>query len=239
VDAEFRGLRSLHPERLYFVGSITPEGSLLRMVTGMGKILKYATSLSLDRLIIDTTGFIHGDSAVELKHQLIEIVSPDSIVAIQRGSECEPLIQPFDSTSKIYRVPVPRDVTQRSRVERRRRRLRAFQAYFKDSNQIHFPFSAIRVSGVTALQKILPYDAITHNYGVFKGMEEIAHIGGEDLRGLLVGLINGQGETLSIGIIEGVDSEKKELCIRSPLIDYLNVKRIHFSDYRLERAECV
>lgn len=102
----------------YFVGDKSPSGHFLGMVLGTKRMVDEAEKTDADAILIDTTGMVQGGPGRALKEKKIEAVSPDLIVALQRGGEIEHLLAPLTDTCKILRLPVPTTMTRRSRMER-------------------------------------------------------------------------------------------------------------------------
>lgn len=93
----------------HFVGSNTPARLLHRVIAGMGMMVKKALENNAEIVLIDTSGWVYGRSARELKTSLILMLQPRILIALQRGSEIEHLLAPFeDSLAKIIRLPAPK-----------------------------------------------------------------------------------------------------------------------------------
>ena len=105
---------------LSFVGSITPRGHLLSLVTATAKLAFRARELGCRLVIVDTTGFLSGVNAQRLKFAKMELIRPDQLVAFSRGGELEPIlgIERRVTPSEILEVGVSPDVLSRSVDER-------------------------------------------------------------------------------------------------------------------------
>jgi polynucleotide 5'-hydroxyl-kinase GRC3/NOL9 len=132
VDRPFQSLQELPPAALYFVGSTTPRGHFVPMIVGTRRMVDRAQSFNVDRLIIDTCGFIGAEGGQVLKRAQITIVDPDVIVCFQRGHECEGLLTAYRSRQRprVLRFRPSRACRQRSMGERRAHREQALQRYF-------------------------------------------------------------------------------------------------------------
>jgi polynucleotide 5'-hydroxyl-kinase GRC3/NOL9 len=132
VDRPFQSLQELPPAALYFVGSTTPRGHFVPMIVGTRRMVDRAQSFNVDRLIIDTCGFIGAEGGQVLKRAQITIVDPDVVVCFQRGHECEGLLTAYRSRQRprVLRFRPSRACRQRSMGERRAHRERALQRYF-------------------------------------------------------------------------------------------------------------
>ncbi|MBS7250781.1 MAG: hypothetical protein KIH08_09385 [Candidatus Freyarchaeota archaeon] len=91
----------------YFVGSNTPSRLLHRTLTGIAVMVKKALENGSEVVFIDTSGWVYGRSARELKTSLILMLQPTILIALQRGEEIEHLLAPFNGSLKIVRLPAP------------------------------------------------------------------------------------------------------------------------------------
>jgi polynucleotide 5'-hydroxyl-kinase GRC3/NOL9 len=132
VDRPFQSLQELPPAALSFVGSTTPRGHFVPMIVGTRRMVDRAQSFNVDRLIIDTCGFIGAEGGQVLKRAQITIVDPDVVVCFQRGHECEGLLTAYRSRQRprVLRFRPSRACRQRSMGERRAHREQALQRYF-------------------------------------------------------------------------------------------------------------
>lgn len=104
---------------LRFVGSIVPDRFHLQQVAGTAALVDAARPES-DLIVVDTTGAVSGVVGQTLKYHKVELARPDSIVALQRGGEMEPivgLLRRFFSV-EVETVPVHPDVVAMSPPER-------------------------------------------------------------------------------------------------------------------------
>jgi len=168
------------PDALAFVGSTSPQGHVLPLVTGTELMLRQAHESGADLVIVDTTGFVSGVQGQLLKFHKLEVVRPDVVVGMQRGQELDPMfgiIQRFFA-SEVIALPVHPDVVSTSAERRAALREEAMRRYFRD------PLQRWRVKP-TVFMPALP--------ALF------------DLRllhGLLVGLSDGKGNYPGIGYLE-------------------------------------
>lgn len=102
----------------YFVGDKNPSGHFLSMVLGTKRMVDDALKTEAEVILINTTGMVHGGPARALKEKKIEAVSPDIIVALQRGGEIEHLLTPLKGRFRILRLPVPTKMVSTGRKER-------------------------------------------------------------------------------------------------------------------------
>jgi polynucleotide 5'-hydroxyl-kinase GRC3/NOL9 len=132
VVQPFQSLRELTPAALYFVGSTSPRGHFLPVVIGTKRMVELAQRMAVDRVIVDTCGFIGEDGGQALKRYQIDLVRPDVVVCLQRASECEPILLAFRSCQRprILRLRASQACRRRDREERRVYRERSLRGYF-------------------------------------------------------------------------------------------------------------
>lgn len=112
---------------LRFVGSINPERLRLQQVIGTASLVDEARENS-DLIVVDTTGSVSGVVGQTLKYHKVELCRPDSVVALQRGAEMEPivgLLRRFFSV-RVDAVPVHPEVVASSPGERASARAKQF-----------------------------------------------------------------------------------------------------------------
>lgn len=129
----------------FFVGSTTPNCYEHRVMVGTEKLLEKAKLLKIEALFIDTTGWVYGYKARELKKSLIQLIQPEIVVTVERERELEHLIRPFLNLKKIYRMPASPKVRYRDRTDRKflRESMLAKKFLETDSNTITFHFKEI------------------------------------------------------------------------------------------------
>ncbi|MEM2511032.1 MAG: Clp1/GlmU family protein [Candidatus Methanomethylicia archaeon] len=102
----------------YFVGDNTPVGHLLPMVVGTMRMVDRGFKYGANAVIVNTTGMVYGGVAQALKYFKIEALNPNFIVALQRNSEIEHLLKPFEGVIEILRLKTPQHIPRKSRSER-------------------------------------------------------------------------------------------------------------------------
>jgi polynucleotide 5'-kinase involved in rRNA processing len=183
-----------HPDALYFVGSTSPQGQLLPLVVGTGRLLLQAKDAGAELVVVDTSGLVSGVYGQLLKYHKVELLRPDVVVGLQRGEELAPLlgiIQRFFAT-EVVTLPVHPDARPRSVDERSRGREGALRRYFAE------PLQRWRVKP-TVFMPALP--------ALFEQSQ---------LDRLLVGLSDGAGSTIGLGYLE-FNAEQDVLRLISPV----------------------
>lgn len=119
------------PDALHFVGAISPEHLVLQQVIATAALVEQAKQIA-DAVVIDTTGVISGVVGESLKYHKMELCRPESVVALQRGGELEPVIGMLRRFfgAEVVTAPVEPDVLPSSPDDRASRRSARFQEAF-------------------------------------------------------------------------------------------------------------
>ncbi|MFX1465173.1 MAG: Clp1/GlmU family protein [Promethearchaeota archaeon] len=136
-------MTEITPTDAFFVGSTTPNNFENRVMIGTQSMLKKAESLGIEALFVDTTGWVYGFKARELKKSLIQLIKPDLIIAVEKELELEHLIRPFVNLTKIYRMPVSPKIRYRDRTDRKFLRESMLSKQLAGSDIITFHFKEI------------------------------------------------------------------------------------------------
>jgi len=164
---------------VHFVGAIAPDGVVLQQVVATATLVGAARD-RVDLVVIDTTGAISGVGGQTLKYHKMESCRPDVVIGLQRGAELEPLVgmlRRFFST-EVETAPADPGVRPANPETRRAHRAKAFATAFAE------PLQRWRVRS-TVFAPTLP-----------EGLD-LAR-----LHGVLVGLQDGTGGCLGLGVLE-------------------------------------
>jgi len=169
-------------DALEFVGSVNPERVVLEQVVATAKLTELARG-EAQVVVVDTTSVISGVVGQTLKYHKMELCRPDIVVGLQRGGELEPLVGMLRRffTAEVEVAGADPEVRPTSPEDLRARRTAAFAAAFAG------PLERWRVRP-TVFAPTLP--------------------AGLDLARLdrvLVGLMDGSGRCLGLGILEHED----------------------------------
>jgi len=209
----------LSPPEIFFAGSTTPEGHFPIHLKGVRRMLDKVSSYGPEVILVDTTGFISGEAGRELKRRKIDLVSPRFILALQKDEEIEPILEQYKENGlyKIYRVPLSEQVRSRSMEERRIHRTNKFRDYFKHSLIQELAIDEVQIEGevLDPSGALLPLDWSLR------------------INGLLIGLKDGNDDTLALGLIRNYVEEKKAVRVFTPLRDIQGVKAIHLSSLKV------
>ena len=194
-----------------FVGSTTPEGHLLSVVTSVARLYRRARETGADFVVVDTSGLVSGVYGQILKYHKIEMLEPDLVVGLQRGEELQPLlgvIQRFFGTDVVPLPLVPgvRSTTVEQRAENREA---AMRRYF--SGELH----RWRVKPTVFMPALPPLFDLSN------------------LDRLLVGLSDGAGGYLGIGHLEYA-ADEGVLRLISPVAE--GPKALRLGSVRLEEG---
>jgi len=91
-------------DALGFVGSTSPQGHLLPLVTSLARLHVRAREEGADFVVVDTSGLVSGIYGQLVKYHKVELLQPDLVVGLQRGEELDPLlgvIQRFFDTEVV------------------------------------------------------------------------------------------------------------------------------------------
>jgi polynucleotide 5'-hydroxyl-kinase GRC3/NOL9 len=209
----------LSPPEIFFVGSTTPEGHFPLFLKGVKRMADKAISYGTELILVDTTGFVSGESGKDLKRRKIDLLSPSFILALQKSDELEPILNLYKENPlyKIHRLPLSEQVKTRSMEERRTNRANKFREYFKDS-----------VIHELAIEEVQMEGEVLDSNG-----ESIPLDWSLRINGLLVGLKDSNDETLALGMLKSYIKEKKVVRISTPLKDTERVKTIQLSSLKV------
>jgi polynucleotide 5'-hydroxyl-kinase GRC3/NOL9 len=199
---------SIH-DAIYFVGATSPQGQLLPLVVGAGRLLAKARGSGVDLVVTDTNGLVSGVYGQILKYHKVELLQPDVVIGLQRGEELDPLlgiIRRFFSC-EVVALPVLPEIRPTSVEERAQNREEAFRRYFSE------PLQRWRVKP-TVFMPALP--------ALFEQ---------DKLDRILVGLSDGRGEYSGLGYLE-YSPEEGLLRLISPVAEA--PKALKLGSVRLE-----
>ena len=209
----------LSPPAIFFVGSTTPEGHFPIHLRGVKRMVDKAISYATDLILVDTTGFVSGETGKELKTRKIDLISPRSILALQRSDELEPILQPYKENSpyKIYRLPLSEKVRTRSMEERRIDRANKFRDYFRDSVIQELPTEGVQIEGEVLDPSGFP---IPLDWAL-------------RINGIVIGLKDANDETLGLALVRNYLEVKKVVRVSTPLRDIQPIRTIQLSSLKV------
>jgi polynucleotide 5'-hydroxyl-kinase GRC3/NOL9 len=196
-------------DHLGFAGSLTPRGHVLPVVISTAKLVAKARGSRSSSIVVDTTGMVSGISGQVLKYHKMDAVAPDYVVAFERGGELEPIVgiaHRFTS-AEVLEIEVPPSIPTRTAEERMSFRESQFASYFASGA------SRWRVKPTVFMPTLPPdFDLIR-------------------LDGLLVGMEDGKGDCVGIGVLE-YDAGEDILRMVSPVTT--GVKGLRLGSVRID-----
>ncbi|MDH7481592.1 MAG: Clp1/GlmU family protein [Armatimonadota bacterium] len=149
VEFPIQSLGELHPHALFFVGSTSPVGHLLATATGVKTLVERALTVGKTLIIVDTTGLVRGSVARKLKTHKIELIRPKHLVAIQKATELEHILQFFDCwvDCKVHRLAASPAVKPKSVTLRVQRRATKFNQYFREGQTYELNLESVGTFG--------------------------------------------------------------------------------------------
>ena len=207
TDFSTEGLRTA--DALAFVGALAPKGHLLPLVVGTSKLVQRAREAGCRLIIVDTTSLVSGMYGQTLKFYKMEIVQPDVVLAFERGGELEPIIGNAKrfTPAEVIEVQADQPDAMRSAEDRITFREQQFAAYFAAGA------SRWRVKPTVFMPSLPPeFDLAL-------------------LEGLVVGMDDGKGSCVGIGVLE-YDAAEDILRMVSPVTE--GVRGLRLGSLRID-----
>lgn len=124
-------IRELKPEKMIFIGSASPRGNFLKVVSAFHRLLRVSNKYN-DVTLIDTDGLVYDNAGKEYKAVLIEMLEDGFVIVVHKGNEIRHII---DGVVKVISIPyelveVPENIKEKSIKERSSYRLNKLMQYF-------------------------------------------------------------------------------------------------------------
>lgn len=149
----------------------------------------------VELIIIDTPGFINGPAAVALWWNLLRILQPSLILAVQRQDELSDILSGLRySDVRIEKIQSPPQIRCKSPQDRQNYRKSKFISYFRDA---------------------ISYNISLNNVAVQPGL----NLRRDSFINRLVALRNEKGIDMAIGLIAGWQQGGSVIVVKAPLID--------------------
>jgi polynucleotide 5'-kinase involved in rRNA processing len=183
-------------DHLAFVGSTSPQGHLVPLVTGARLLLDRAREAGAELVAVDTTGMVSGVYGQILKFHKVAILQPDLVVGLARGGELEPVLGVIRRfyAAEVLMLEVHPDVVPASVEQRAAGREESMRRYFAE------PLQRWRVKPTVfmpALPALFDLSALDH---------------------IVVGLSDGKGSCIGVGYLEYL-AEEGALRLISPVAE--------------------
>ena len=182
VTKHIINLQELRPERSYFIGDTSPSSTPDKLVQSITH-LRDKISTGSGIIILNTDGWVREDEAVEHKRQLLDSLRPDLVLALSLDHELDHILELQN------RPTLPLEASSfaltRTREERKKAREEGYRRFLKNPKHMDLRLNTIKLRMFNApqqqrLDQITPY------------------------RGTITGLLDENGELLSIGRIERI-----------------------------------
>lgn len=188
-------LFSLQPQGTFFVGATSPACVVDKTVEAVAILKKeILEKTEIDCLIVNTDGWAAGNEAVAFKQRLAKEIEPDIVFCVEELCTDGSLCASFGDALAGYRqerVSSPSEVRGRDRENRKTLRELGFAKYLEGAKVRVFPINHVTVEGKENYSLILQHRA----------------------ENMLVALYNKEKLFMGIGVLRGVDYDRKALRI--------------------------
>lgn len=124
-------LEEVAADAFYFVGTTSVQ-NVCDMVLGLQTLVKKAHQQA-ELIIIDTCGYVLGDTGRRLKTQKLQAINPDFVVALQKKNELYPILRRWHG--HILEVEVPKGVKKVPRYIRKEIRKSRWKKAFEGAQE--------------------------------------------------------------------------------------------------------
>jgi len=149
INKPTKSLKEFSTDSLYFIGSTSPLNYFLPTICGTKKLVDEGKKKGAEIIIVDTTGLVKGNPGRTLKENMIDIISPSHIIALQREDELEHILKNVNLTDRIviHRLSPCTEVKRKTYFQRREAREEKFREYFKQSSSLKINLSNLNIKG--------------------------------------------------------------------------------------------
>ncbi|KPL18689.1 MAG: hypothetical protein AMJ92_06750 [candidate division Zixibacteria bacterium SM23_81] len=212
MEKPFPELSAVPAEALYFIGSHSPAGHFSRMGVGVAKMVARARGKKLSLIVVDSCGLVKGKFAWRLARGMMEMVGPDRMVLLTRTVNLESLTQLCHEQEDLtcHQLKSAPGIRRKSTARRRKLREQAWANYLRGAAQLNLTMDSLALEGIAP-------------------GEERANWSGQ-----IVGLHDGQGECLGLGLVSSLDWPASRLELLTPVEERQKVKRVIFGMQRMK-----
>lgn len=245
------------PTSLFYLGSHSPGLHLVSAVVGVKKLVDEALKHS-QTVLIDTPGWVQGDGGRLLRNSEIDILNPDKIILLERGTELEHLVK-REPESRIERIHVSKKATSTTDADRKLLREKVAAQYYQNMRKLEFGFDNVTTDRAYLLtgEKIEPTSvkvlwaeklsawegilvvtasplkdseiaALKKEFSVFKVKNIVKGVE----RNMVVGLLGEDKRCLGLGIMEEINYSSREFVLWTPVRENTKVKIIQFGSIK-------
>lgn len=205
------------PYEFYFVGDTTPTTRPAVTLAATHQAVKAAEKAGAGVIIVDTSGYLGGQSGFEFKSAKLELLAPAHVILIGDSPEIKRLLAAWHSDIRltIHRLPQTDCLRQKTREQRIAWRQQKWAKQFQ-----HLDLRCISLSG----KMLSGLPTATELQG-----REMSYA---DLQGLLLGFFDQQRRGICLGLLYAIDLRKREMIVRAPK-EAENAPGIMFGTLRL------
>jgi len=212
IDNPQIDLSQLTATGIAFVGDITPVGHLLQLTAAIVGGVQQLSNVT-DVIIVDTPGLIRGSAAAALWWTVHQVLKPALILAVQRSDELSDILAGLRTFGcSIERIICPGEIPSKSPAERRRYRQSQFDRYFRNSCLYSINVSEVAVQSSRRLSR-------------------------ESLLSRLVGLRDGKGNDIAVGVVTDLQQGGNVVVVRAPRLDVRQVRCLVVGDVTVDITE--
>lgn len=225
VRRPVRHMADVPPSALYFVGDTSPQRVYGYVVDGTRELTARARRQGAQIVVVDTTGWVAGTTAVAAKLRKIRRLSPRHVVAIQRDREVEPILVRLSPRITVHRLYPETAGRARSAAERRAFRERKFAEYFERARPM-----------VLDLRRLIAERSPVYAGTPVAPSRVPADVPPDALRHLLVGLAGRRGTMRAMGTVLLVEPELHRLTVLAPDVSRDAVSSVQWGVLRVTPA---
>ncbi len=256
-------LFSAEPIEMEFIGNTNPYTSAERIASAIASLARGALERGADYVAVNTDGWVQGEEAIRYKLSIIEKTSPRHVVALGEGEAIKQILSMCPpSVGCITLSPVSNVAKKRERDVRKQLREQGYRRYLKGASVRSIPLGWVSLQNCALLRGKPIVDPATIDWleselGVKviyaeespgqilvvvkqPPREKVENLRDKKLRalcegdeaGLIVGLYGKTG-FLGIGVLEGIDFQRKVLKVYTPVREA--VQSISIGCIRLEK----
>jgi len=236
LDKYITHLRQLTAEKSIFLQATSLERIWPRAVKQIYKAARYALEVwKADTVVINTDGWILDEEAVAFKRRLIEEIKPSLIVGIQVENELLPIVKGY---SNVLLLPPPPHVRAKSREDRKIHREMGYGRYIFPPVELAVSLDKIPICNLPLFKGVEIGDELKRMLAKTLGVPVVRayqvgervyalvqndawlmkKVGGfqvvcmplEFEKGLLVGLEDGEGFLVGLGVMKKIYYDKRK-----------------------------
>jgi polynucleotide 5'-kinase involved in rRNA processing len=198
---------------MWFIGDTSPAGNLLPAVVGTARLVSRARAEGAQTVLIDTTGVADSGAGYVLKYHKVLAAGVDCLVALQKNGKPETVLGLLGSVCPmIHRTAALAEAKDRSAAERKAYRQACYRSYFQEAGELQLEPG--RLVGANWMPNAMRH----HEF---------------PLPGAVLGLLDGQGFCLGIGLVEKLLPNR--LVVHTPWPDAAAVVSVKLGKLRLDR----